>query len=343
MFTAEDVFTNISREDIEKHISHYDIFKMYCKNFIEIDKDFKSEFYNDNRASCRIYHKSDNTLAYKDFGSGDHYNCYFYVMKKNSCTYREALNIIANDFNLTHIKSIYTPGFLLGKEQIFKNMNSEQLIKKKKSYITIAPRNWNLIDYNYWFKQYNLSFEWLMSFDITPCESVYLHKDDKTIVYNNTKDNPIYAYRFTHNGKYSYKIYFPLAKDVKHKWLFSGGCKENIEGYDQLPLYGDDLFITKSLKDVICLANIGYHAISLQGETNILDEELVNKLKKRFDRFIVFYDNDNQGIVSARKICSKYGFKSIIIPLEYNSKDLSDLIKNKGYNEAKIIFNKMIE
>lgn len=335
MFNADKINPDIDIKELFSKVSEYDIFKKYCTNFEEIDKSFLSEFYNDTNPGCRIYQNKNNKLYYKDFGNGDHLGCINYVMKKYYCNFKEALNIISNDFGLLTFNLKEKPEFILS--ETITNLNKP----KFKPFITINSRNWNITDYNYWSK-YNITFDLLEKYDVIPCKNIYLHKLNKTIVFNNTDSNPIYAYRFTHEGKYSYKIYFPLNVNKKHKWLFSGGYSENIEGFDQLPLFGDLLIITKSLKDIICCKLCGYDAISLQGEANKLSIDLMNKLKKRFNNFILFYDNDEQGIKSAHKITSNYDFKSIIIPLEYDCKDLSELIAKNGLNEANVILNKLI-
>lgn len=344
MFTVDDVSLSqgysIKIEDIESSVSEFQIFKAYCPNFIELDKDFKSEFYDDNKPDCRIYVNDRNKLSYHDFGNNDHMNCYTYIMKKYTCNFAECLRIIANDFNLVGMKSQTSvrPNFMFGREKLA----DMKYVAKDKPTIEIVSRNWNLTDYNYWFKKYCISFEWLMSYNVVPCSYVYLKRGENTTVFADSKTSPIYAYKFVYNGITSYKIYFPLSSNPKHKWLFSGAVDKHTEGYDQLPKKDSLLIITKSLKDVIACRLCGYSAISLQGEGNKFANDLYNNLKDRFDQFIVFYDNDKGGQEGAEVISSKFGFKSIIIPEEYESKDLSDLIANKGLNEATQVLNKLI-
>lgn len=341
MFTVDEVYTSIKIADIEASVSEFQIFRAYCPSFIELDKDFKSEFYEDNKPDCRIYVNSSNRLSYHDFGNNDHMNCYTYVMKKYSCNFSECLRIIANDFNIKNSRRDLgmKPNFMFGRETV----EQKQYVAKDKPTIEIVSRNWNLTDYNYWFKQYEISFEWLTSYDVIPCSYVYLKRGENTTVFASSKTNPIYAYRFKHEGVISYKIYFPLSSNPKHKWLFSGGVHKNIEGFDQLPDKDNILIITKSLKDVMACRLCGYSAISLQGEGNKFSQELYDKLIDRFDEFIVFYDDDQGGRDGANDITSKYGFKSIVVPSEYESKDLSDLIAKIGLNSSKIVLNKLIE
>lgn len=336
MFQANDIYPHIKTSDIFSKISEYDIFKKYCSNFKELDKSFLSEFYKDKNPSCRITQSKSNALYYKDYGTGDGYNCFKYIMFKYSCSFQESLLIICNDFNLFKVDNNLQPTLMLGKDTI-----QHEVKPRVKPTITIQTRSWNNIDYNYWSK-YGIDFGLLESFDVYPVKYCYLHKGDKTVIFESTKTNPIYGYRFEHEGKYSYKIYKPLSPDKKYKWLFSGGSKYNIEGFDQLPLFGNLLIISKALKDVMVLKTLGYSAISLQGEANTLEYELVEKLLKRFKEIIVFYDQDNQGIKSANAITQEYGFKSIFIPLEYKAKDISDFVEKFNIKLAKELMWKLI-
>jgi len=159
------------------------------------------------------------------------------------------------------------------------------------------------------------------------------------VTFSYNKNSPCFAYRFENNGLYSYKIYWPLSKDKKFKWLFSGGTKNDIEGFSQLPLHGENLVLTKSLKDCICYNLIGIPAISLQGEANNLEQDLVEKLLKRFSNIIVNYDNDLEGVKGSERLNRQYGFKYFLID---EFKDLSDYIKNKSLEEAKTMIDNKI-
>jgi hypothetical protein len=116
----------------------------------------------------------------------------------------------------------------------------------------------------------------------------------------------------------------------------------SIVGFKKLPSTGEILIITKSRKDKICCNMLKYYSISTQAETNILDPKLVDNIRPRFKYVIVFFDNDDTGIKTVDKITLEYGFKSIIIPLEYKAKDLSELIGLRGEKEAKTILNNLI-
>lgn len=332
MYNLNEAYTPITTDTILAKISEYNIWKHYCRHFEELGKSFISEFYDDRRASCRIFITSNNVLLYKDFGTGECLNCWQYIQKKYSCNLAEAANIVANDFNIAKTDIKVEPKVIVANDNI-------NLLKKvKKSIIEIISQPWTIIDYNYW-SQYEIPLELLEKYDVFSCKTVYLHKGDTTITYHYSNNNPIYAYRFEHEGQYSYKIYFPLA-DKGYKWLFSGGSSENIEGFDQLPHIGNILILTKSLKDCMCYNLMGLPAISLQGEANKLDSNLVARLLKRFDEIIVNYDNDEQGHISTEKLVEEYGFDYFYID-EY--KDLSDYIKERDLADAKVMIDGKIK
>lgn len=322
----------IDINDIIRSVSEYDIWKKYCSNFDEIDKPFLSELYNDRNPSCRIKANSNNRLMYKDFGTGDSYGYTDYICVKYGCTFKECLRIIYNDFKLGSIKYDILPQLVL-------NDILDVKLKPKKAFIEIVDQPFTLVDYDYWNK-FEIPLELLQEYDVFSCKIVYLHtKQGKTITFEYKDNNPIYAYRFCNNGKYSYKIYFPLNKDKKHKWLFSGGSQEDIEGIDQLPLFANDLILTKSLKDCIVYKLLGLPAISLQGETNKLSQHLVDLLHRRFNNIIVNYDNDDEGIKGSKRLKQQYRFNYFFIDGE---KDISDFVQLYGLEQAKIMINEKI-
>lgn len=324
MFNLKDAYEEVTLDDVKAKVSDYEIWKYYCRNFEELDRSFLSELYNDNRPSCRIYRSNENILLYKDFGTGECYNCFTYIQKKYSCTFKEAIQIVANDFNITKTKLSINPKLIIGDENIQKKPI------RNKTVIDIVPQGWTLKDYEYW-SQYSIPFELLDEYNVFSVKHVFLHKNvNKPVIFNYTNNNPIYAYRFTSDGRYAYKIYMPFS-EKKFRFLFNGTA-EDIEGYYQLPLHNDILILTKSLKDCMCYRVLGYPAISLQGEANKLSYETFNKLLKRFNEIIVNYDNDEQGIKSTNSLVASFKFKHFYID---DAKDLSDYIKEYGITKAK--------
>ena len=317
-FNKVDVDVPITKEEILAYVSIYDIFKKYCHNFEDLDKSFCSNLRRDKNPSCRIFVTRNNELKYKDFATGDCFSWVEYIQHKYACKFYEALNIVANDFNLRRLKTEH-PEVLLGMEPIL-----PKLQPKTKTNLIIGSQPWNIVDYEFWSK-FNISFEVLNNYDVFSCKRVQMLKGDKRYIFEATKTSPIYAYRFTYDGVYSYKIYRPY-EEPRSKWLFNG-VKDNIEGFDQLDLHGDLLILTKAMKDVMCYRSLGYNAIAMQGEANIPTQELIDKLSNRFTQILVNLDNDAQGIISTNRIVDLYGLKHFYID---EAKDLSDLIKLNG-------------
>lgn len=323
----------LTMHDILRRISEYDIFERYCSNFKEIDVPFCSELRLDNHPSACIYIAKNNRLYYKDYAQGDHMNCWFYVMAKYGCNFGEAVNIVANDFNLKSGPTTLNPVMVLSNDELRVPV---PIKPRPKSNITIVEQPYNMVDYEYWSK-YGISLELLAEYNVFSAKVVYLVKGNKRVTFEYNKKNPCYAYRFTRDDQYNYKVYWPLG-EKGFKWLFSGGAAD-LGGYDQLPLHGDVLILTKSLKDCMCYNVLGYPAISLQGEANKLSQELVNELLKRFKKIIINYDNDEQGIKSAKALEKQYGFKSFLVD---KHKDLSDYIAVEGLESAKIMIDEKI-
>jgi hypothetical protein len=305
-------FERLTKEAILERISAYDIFNFYIKGFEELGKVFHSELREDNKASCTIY-ATQAHLYYKDFSTGKQFDCFTYVQEKYGLNFREALQIIANDFSLN-----------LGVE--VKRSRSEVPIilgqppkLQKPRDIKIVPTKWNKENLSYW-EDYSISQPQLEKFNVKPIKGYYLDSN-----YFNIKENA-YAYCF---GNYRYKILRPESKDFK--WM--NNAQGAVQGLNQLTP-GGILLITSSLKDVIVIDGIAdkLKAIAPQSETAMLPMKMVNSFKEKFEKVILYYDNDEAGIRSSREHSELYGLPYIVHP-EGEPKDPSDYVKNYNINK----------
>jgi len=342
MFDFNDAKEDITIDDILKKVSEFSIWKKYCHNFEEIDKSFKSELYVDSKPGCRITDRYGN-LLYKDFGTGDHYNCFTYIQKKYGCTFYEALHIIANDFKIKDIKIDINPSVIVANDAI--NNPHKPRIRPR---IEIVSQNYTSTDYDYWGK-YGISLQTLEDEEIISCRYAYLVKGDITTVFEYKKSNPIYAYKeydYETNEFIGYKIYFPLANKKTGIRFLNNSSRKNIDGYSKLPKKGDLLIITKSRKDRIVLKKLGYWAVSLSSETAGLPIEVYIDFDNRFNRLACLYDNkisDDEGVKSANKLKVQYNkFQLIFIPEETGCKDISEFVHKYGEQEAKELLKKLI-
>tara|TARA_R100000322_G_scaffold967_1_gene641 strand:+ start:461 stop:1492 length:1032 start_codon:yes stop_codon:yes gene_type:complete len=311
-------------EVILEKITEYDIFRHYCFSFKILNKKFCSELRKDNKPSVSIVNYKGG-LLYKDFGHPEHtFNCFGYVQYKYNVTFPEALTIIDNDFNLglscKDAARTFTRGYIAHKYNY-------KLEAKKLTIIKIKSRDWNFQDAKFW-KQYGISKKILRTFAVKPIAYYWINE-------NRFKSKtPTYAFRF----KNKYKIYAPYEKETK--W-FSNTSKEDIQGYDQLCESGDILYITSSLKDVMCLHVLGLPAVAFQSEMQMPDELQMQGLRDRFKRIIIFYDNDfesleNPGQTMAMKIADKFKLTNLCIPRSWRCKDISDAIVVHGLNKTKL-------
>lgn len=330
MFNFDSASLQITKDEILKYITELQILERYCSNYKSLNSSFKSEFYNDRNASCRIIVSNSGIPYYKDYGNGDYFLAFDYVSRKYGSNYHETCNIIANDFGLKSTNFNVTPQLLIS--------NDAPKLVKVKSNIQVVVRPFNMLDYYYW-NQYHISLATLQLFNVKACKNVYLVKGDKHYVFNHKNDSPLYSYKFFKNNTEYLKIYSPYSATKEGKWLSNVGA-DCLQGYDQLPETGDVLFITKSLKDVMTFYELGYSAVGLQAETNKLSKKSYNELVKRFKRVILVLDNDDQGYTSTGDFLLEYDIEFFFIPDE---KDISDYIKKYGYKKAFNLIKKKLK
>lgn len=315
---------NLHSETILSKITDYDIFRHYCPPFKVVGKKFKSELRKDNSPTASIV-KWNNGLLYKDFGRVEHtFNCFGYVMHKLSLDYMEALRVISRDFNL----GLDGSDFVSNPATTYSRDTIEEIEEQKPARISIRRREWGLEDKKFW-TQFHISGEILVKFGVVPID--YFWINETRFKCHSTS----YAFRFSKG----YKIYSPY--ETTHKW-YSNIDKTCVQGYPQLPDKSEVLIITSSLKDVMCLVELGYPAIALQSEMQMPSPELIDEMKSRFNIVTVLYDNDytsedNPGQTMARKICDEYKLINICIPQMFESKDISDLIRDHGQMDAENI------
>ena len=85
------------------------------------------------------------------------------------------------------------------------------------------------------------------------------------------------------------------------------------------------IVITKSMKDVMCLYEFGIPAIAPNSENLFLTEAQYNRIRKKYNKCIVLYDNDLAGVSNMNKIRKQYSEISVaFIPRKYGAKDISD-------------------
>ena len=107
---------------------------------------------------------------------------------------------------------------------------------------------------------------------------------------------------------------------------------------------GDDLVITKSLKDAAVLYEYGITAIAPCSENVFITDAQYQKLKTKFKNIYLNYDNDEAGLKAMCKIKKQYPeLKVLFLPRHGGDKDISDFRKAHGHKKTLDLINNIKE
>jgi len=317
---------NITQEQILDQISEKDLFRFYCPNFVDVDTFFVSDLRKETKPSCRVT-DFGGYLLYKDFGSSEPgTNIWGYLMRKYNCSYRDTFDIVANDFNLKHSEIV--------KGEINYSSSITKAEPSRRTVIKIKVRPWMLLDKNYWYERYSIDKLRLEEYTVKPISNFWIND---TLFYS---DQPSFSYDYYfHNGRLLRKIYQPLSK---WKW-YSNIDNTVVQGIANIPKYNDLLIITKSLKDIMCLRNLGYYSVAPNNEVSWLPEQVWQKFLGRYKQMFIFFDNDEAGMINAQRFSNQYGIPYFYLPIEPDVKDISDYIdKYRNVDKAKQLMKNYI-
>ena len=291
---------------------------------------YRNPLRKDNKPTCSFYRNKSGELIFKDFSGVFYGNFISVVMFKYSCTYHQALRIIANDFGLIHDNKI-------PKNKGKLNVNAPVFRDDGAAIIQVEIKDFSKSEIEWW-SDYGVTDKILKKFHVFSCKNVFLNGN---VISTSSDHCPIYGY---YGGKKEgielWRIYFPKRKSYR---FLSNWDSKKIQGIKQLPNEGKLLVITKSLKDVMCLYSLGIPAIAPNSETLFIPEALYVELKNRFKNIVVLYDNDLAGIANMRKIRDKYKVKCLWIPRSYEAKDISDFHKKYGRKKTLELIKRAIE
>lgn len=308
MITKDEVFAVVSDEDI---------YSAYLGSaFYNRKGNITSPFREESVPSFSFIRRGSK-LLWHDFGSNETGDSIAFVMKMFNISFVDALHKIKSDIHSNICYSTYT-------NQSYK--------PKKGAVISIIKRSWTQAGYGFW-KQFGISPETLARFNVHQISCVITNDFVEYV------DELSFAYEHIYGKNKYYKIYRPLLKTKKFR--------SNIplyvwSGINQLQYEPNrELIITKSLKDVMCLHELGYKSISPQSENARMPKDVL-QIINMFDKVYILFDYDRAGVSACNKLRKEYRFNPIFIntkrPLVY--KDTSDAIKLIGKEETnKIIKN----
>ena len=302
---------NITLDWILSKVTEYDIYAKYIGQF-KVGMIYNSPFRKDKNPSFGIYYsKRTKQLLFKDHGTGECGNVVKFVSLFTGKTeYSDILSDIVDKLNITNSTKL---------------VSSKQYIPTTETVIGVVRQEFTDVDINYW-KQFNISVDTLKKFNVN---SIKYYLCNGIVKGTYKRENPMYAYKVYNN----FKIYRPLA-DKYTKWR-NNLTDYDIQGYEQLPQKGDILFITKSMKDVMCLYEMGIPAISPSSESTFLPKDVLEQLKTRFKRIIILFDRDVAGVKRSRKLSLETGLEAMFINKKFKAKDVSDAVKANSFEKIK--------
>lgn len=310
---------NITLDWILSKVTEYDIYAKYIGQF-KVGMIYNSPFRKDKNPSFGIYYsKRTKQLLFKDHGTGECGNVIKFVSLFTGKTeYNDILSDMVDKLNITNNTKL---------------VSSKQYIPPTETVIGVVRQEFTDVDINYW-KQFNISINTLKKFNVN---SIKYYLCNGIVKGTYKRENPMYAYKVYNN----FKIYRPLA-DKYTKWR-NNLTDYDIQGYEQLPQKGDILFITKSMKDVMCLHEMGYPAVSPSSESTFLPKDVLEQLKTRFKRIIILFDRDTAGVKRSRKLNRETGLEAMFINKKFKAKDVSDAVKANSFEEIKNWLNETIK
>lgn len=310
---------NITLDWILSKVTEYDIYAKYIGQF-KVGMIYNSPFRKDKNPSFGIYYsKRTKQLLFKDHGTGECGNVIKFVSLFTGKTeYNDILSDIVDNLNITNNTKL---------------VSSKQYIPLTETVIGVVRQEFTDVDINYW-KQFNISINTLKKFNVN---SIKYYLCNGIVKGTYKRENPMYAYKVYNN----FKIYRPLA-DKYTKWR-NNLTDYDIQGYEQLPQKGNILFITKSMKDVMCLHEMGYPAVSPSSESTFLPKDVLEQLKTRFKRIIILFDRDTAGVKRSRKLSRETGLEAMFINKKFKAKDVSDAVKANSFEEIKNWLNETIK
>ena len=324
MYNTGLVPVKITLDYIRQFVDDLDIYSYYGGTKIKLNVAMSSPFRQDTTPSWSVFRSNGDGVMYKDFSTGESGNVIKFVQTLLSLSYRDTLTRIWKDLILIkkpHKRVVDTDT---------KSTSNKQIDIKRKNFTKNDDLYWN---------QFGITRDVLKKFDVAPIECYWVDGELKPTRY--TEKNPMYAYKVFSK----FKIYKPLEKEKERKWRTN--CSNlDVQGWGQLPVSGDTLIITKSLKDVMTLHVLGFTAIAAASENSDIPSIIIDNLKKRFKHIYIFFDNDLPGVKGAERLASKYDLPFFYIDEQllmwHKIKDASDLVRIQGAEAATELIKKLI-
>ena len=312
----------MSLRDLLDKLDDYTIYSYYLGSF-KPGKLMNSPLRSDDKMpSFAIFPSKTGGLLFKDHGTGESGNAlkfiklYKGIQTRNELE-RELLRIVRLSnptSNVATMTRTYTP--------------------KGDVDIGIVRQPFTEVDKKYW-KQFHISIDTLKKFNVF---SIKYFLCNRVVRGTYKEDSPMYAYKVYDR----FKIYRPLASKYT-KWR-TNLTNRYVQGLAELPKEGGNLLIiTKSLKDVMCLYEMGFNAIAASSETTFIPEDILKSLQSKWKHIVILYDRDKTGMLKARDYNKRYKLDCIFVHKKFKAKDVSDAVRDNSFFAVKEWLTKTVE
>lgn len=314
MYSTRTAIT-MSLKDLLDKLDDYDIYSYYVGQF-KIGKLFNSPLRSDDKnPSFAIFKGVNGRLFFKDHGSGEGGNAIKFVKLYKGIQTRDEL-----ERELLRIVRKMNP-------------NSGNAIRTYSYSVDSGPTDIGIVrqpftdvDKQYW-KQFHISIDTLKKFQVF---SIKYFLCNRVVRGTYKETSPMYAYKIDDK----FKIYRPLASKYT-KWR-TNLTNRNVQGLSEIPKEGGNLLIiTKSLKDVMCLYEMGFNAIAASSETTFIPDDILQSLRSKWKHTVILYDRDKTGMLESRKYSRQYKLDAIFVHKKFKAKDISDAVKYNSFAEVK--------
>lgn len=324
-------------EDIQEKVSEFQILAYYF-NVTCLPCVIKSPLRKDSHPSLGVFVNDKGQVKFRDFRTKESGGIIDLLSAYWKTGYTDTVAKLSDD--IPNFKDSKVDNSIIIKTGAHKRSKH---VYSSETDLQCKTRDWKQHDLQYWAK-FGISKKWLDFGNVYPITHLIITKQEKSYVI--PADKYAYVYIEFKDGTPSLKVYQPFS--TTHKWLNKHDASV-WDLWDQLPTHGSNLIITSSRKDALCIwENTGIPSCSLQAESYIPKEHVVEQLKDRFRNIYILYDNDydketNYGKVLGESLSKEFGLTQIEIPQMYKSKDPSDLFKNHNKIIVREVINSLIK
>ena len=305
----------INKEYVLTQIFEYEIYCKYLHYKPTVNKLYTSPFRQDSRPSFGLFYSRFGKLMFKDFGNGESGDCFKFVSLVEGISIRDVPKYIMKSVDIT-------------KER--KQIEIPILKRKKEIAVNVIPFTQEAIKY---WSNYGITEATLNLFNVSEVSRFWI-------------DNKLRGWRTSHNLIFAYSIFdkYKIYKPFDRENRFFTNCNNaDLQGWEQLDYTKDTVIITKSLKDVMLLHELGYTAISPGGEGHSIPKKALEILRQNFKYIVIMYDKDLPGLNNARKLIKANPDFGFMFTTSRYVKDISDYYRIHGIDDTFKLLSKKLE